>query len=225
MGEINYYLIPGMGADHRIYEGFHLEHGQVHYLDWVDPEAAANMSDFAGLIARRIQTENNILIGSSMGGMMAVELSRLVHPLATILISAPTGRHQFPQILKTVRMLRVHKAVNHRSIRYLYRLADTFMGFKNENQRQMFYEMMNALGPRFIHFSVGAVLEWSNREEPQGKYLQIIGSKDVLFDYRRMVSPVVLEGGGHFSAFDRADEVSAIINAYVRREVLGNETI
>jgi hypothetical protein len=35
-----------------------------------------------------------------------------------------------------------------------------------------------------------------------------------------MKNPVVLENGGHFSAFDRAEEVSNIINNFVEKEVL-----
>jgi hypothetical protein len=35
-----------------------------------------------------------------------------------------------------------------------------------------------------------------------------------------MKNPVVLEGGGHFSAFDRGEEVSRIINDYIKKEVL-----
>ncbi len=220
MSEINYYLIPGMGADQRIYQNFNLRYGKVHYLNWVDAQDSKDMKDFAKIIANRITTENNVIVGSSMGGMMSVELSRIVNPLATVLISAPTGIHQFPRILKAAKQSKIHKVVTPKTIPYFYKLADTFMGFKNPQQRQMFYEMMSGLGPKFIHFSVNAVLEWDNQEEPSGKYLQIIGSKDVLFDYRKMKNPVVLENGGHFSAFDRAEEVSNIINNFVEKEVL-----
>lgn len=224
MKEINYYLIPGMGADHRIYQRFELQHGNMHFLDWINPDKARDMQEFARIIAEQIQTENNVLVGSSMGGMMAVELSRIVKPRATILISAPTGVHQFPRILKVVKSSRIHRVVRPSVIPSLYRLADTFMGFKDENQRRMFYEMMSNLGPEFIHFSVNAVLDWKNRQPPEGKYLQIVGSKDVLFDYKKMENPVVLEGGGHFSCYDRSEEICSIINSFVEKEILASAT-
>ncbi len=217
----NYYLIPGMGADRRIFENFNLQNGVIHYLEWTDHGDAKSLSEYALFIAQRIQTDNNIIIGSSMGGMMAVELSRIVKPKLTVLVSAPTGVHQFPRLLKTVRRLRIHKAVKPHNIPKLYKLADTFMGFKNEQQRSMFYDMIEKLGPRFVHFSVGAVLEWTNKEDPFGEFIQIIGTKDVLFDYRKMKSPFILEGGGHFSAFDRGEEVSKIINRYVQNKFEG----
>jgi pimeloyl-ACP methyl ester carboxylesterase len=97
---LNYYLIPGMGADRRLFQHFDLKYGQIHYLDWIPHGDSKNLTDYAGLMSQRITTENNIIIGSSMGGMTAVEMSRLVKPLTTILVSAPTGRHEFPRILK-----------------------------------------------------------------------------------------------------------------------------
>lgn len=220
MGKLNFYLIPGMGADRRIYSKFNLKNGVIHYLDWQSPKGAVDMPTFAMEVAKRITTENNIIIGSSMGGMMAVELSRIVKPLATILISAPVGVHQFPRILKAVKASRIHRAVSPKSIKYFYKFADTFMGFKSQQQRDMFYQMISELGPQFVHFSVRAVLEWKNTIPPHGNYIQIIGSKDVLFDYKKMESPIVLEGGGHFSCFDRADEVCEIINKYMENEIL-----
>lgn len=215
MNHFNYYLIPGMGADRRIYSKFNLEHGSVHYLDWLPPKKANTFEEYAEEVAERITTQNNIIIGSSMGGMMAVEVSKLIDPTSTILISAPTGIHEFPRILKLTKWTRIHHVVTPAMIKRLNFLANTFMGFKNEEQKKMFFEMMENLGPEFIRFSVKALLDWKNEERPQGNLLQIVGSKDVLFDYKKMVNPIVLDGGGHFSCFDRSDEICAIINSYV----------
>lgn len=220
MNEFNYYLIPGMGANHRIYEKFKLENGNVHFLNWMDHRKSETLKDLAVIMAERINTKNNIIIGSSMGGMMAVELSHIVKPVATILISAPTKRDQFPAILKLVNGLKIHRLTSVKSISKLYKLADTFMDFKSEEQRDMFYEMLNELPPEFIHFSVRAVLEWQNQIGPSGKHIQIIGSEDRLFKPTKMYRPIVLQGGGHFSAFDRGDQISEIINEYVRKEII-----
>jgi pimeloyl-ACP methyl ester carboxylesterase len=220
MNEFNYYLIPGMGANHRIYEKFKLENGRVHYLDWVDHRKSATLKDLAVIMAERINTSNNIIIGSSMGGMMAVELSHIVKPVSTILISAPTKKGQFPAVLKLIEKLKIHRLTSVNTIPKLYKLANTFMDFKNEDQKEMFFEMLNGLPPEFIHFSVRAVLEWENQIGPSGKHIQIIGSEDRLFNPKKMYRPIVLQGGGHFSAFDRGEQISEIINEYIRKEFI-----
>lgn len=215
MNNFNYYLIPGMGADHRIYSRFNLRYGQIHHLDWLPPRKAETFEEYAVEVSERITTENNIIIGSSMGGMMAVEVSKIIQPKSTILISAPVGIHEFPRILKFTKWTRIHHVVTPAMIEKLNFLANTFMGFKDENQKKLFFEMMDKLGPEFIRFSVKALLDWKNTERPRGDLLQIVGTKDVLFDYKKMKEPILLDGGGHFSCFDRSEEISNIINTYI----------
>jgi pimeloyl-ACP methyl ester carboxylesterase len=189
-------------------------------LDWVDHRKSTTLKDLAVIMAERINTSNNIIIGSSMGGMMAVELSHIVKPVSTILISAPTKKGQFPAVLKLIEKLKIHRLTSVNTIPKLYKLANTFMDFKNEEQKEMFFEMLNSLPPEFIHFSVRAVLEWQNQIGPSGKHIQIIGSEDRLFNPSKMYRPIVLQGGGHFSAFDRGEQISEIINEYVRKEII-----
>lgn len=218
--KLNYYLIPGMGADHRIYEHCDLKHGTVHYLDWIPAQKSRSLQEYAALLANEIQTENNIIIGSSMGGMVTVELARQINPIAAILISAPTGRHEFPRVLKVFDFLKLHRAISPKQIMKISRLADLFMGFKTTEQRALFYEMLKGNGPEFLHFSVNAVLGWKNTEVPSCPFIQILGTKDKLFKKKKIKEAICIEGGGHFTAFEKAQEVSDIINTYVEKNIL-----
>jgi pimeloyl-ACP methyl ester carboxylesterase len=219
--KLNYYLLPGMGADHRLYDKMELKNGDVHFLDWIPSQQSRNLADYAQLISQRITTSDNIIIGSSMGGMVAVEISKIIQPLSTILISAPTGRHQFPASLKALRVLKFHKIIGESMVMKVSGLANLFMGFHNEEEKALFFDMLKGNGSSFLHFSVGAVLEWSNIEEPIGDYLQILGSEDRLFKPSKMkVPPVVLSGGGHFTAYQKGPEISEIINKYVQNKFL-----
>jgi pimeloyl-ACP methyl ester carboxylesterase len=217
---LNVYLIPGMGADHRLYERIRIEHGQVHYLNWKPHGKAKSLAEYAEIMASHVTTDNNVIVGSSMGGMMAVELSRLVKPLSTILLSAPTGRHEFPPLLKAVHKSRIQHVLSPKQVLGVSWLADTFMGFKDDQHRALFYEMLKGNGKEFMHFSVKAILDWRNTEPPHGDYIQIVGSKDKLFKVHRMKDPIVLEGSGHFTTFEKADELTVIINNYLREQVL-----
>lgn len=208
--ELNYYLIPGMGANRRLYENYRLP-GKIHYLEWEYVAGAETLTDYAAHLAGRIETKNNIIVGSSMGGMMAVELSRIIKPALTVLISAPTGRHQFPRSLKILDRIGLHRAMGPNTLCKLTKLCDTFMGFKTEEQRSMFYEMMQSNGPDFLHYSVKAVLGWNNLDLPEGSFVQIIGDRDRLFDCRKIPGSIVLKGSGHFSTYERSEEICSII--------------
>ena len=217
---LNVYLIPGMGADHRLYERVRIEHGNVHFLNWKPHGKSRTLAEYSEIMASYVTTQNNVIVGSSMGGMMAVELSRIVKPLSTILLSAPTGWHEFPPLLRAVHRTRIQHVLSPKQVLSVSWLADTFMGFKDDNHRVLFYEMLRGNGKEFMHFSVKAILDWRNTEPPRGDYIQIVGSKDKLFKTHRMNNPIVLEGSGHFTTFEKANELTVIINNYLREQVL-----
>jgi pimeloyl-ACP methyl ester carboxylesterase len=212
--ELNYYLIPGMGADKRLFQNFHLPKGRVHHLDWIKHGNSSNLAEYASLMADRITTKRNIVIGSSMGGMVTVEIAKIIKPLGAVLVSAPSGRHEFPQSLKSLSKLRLHRALNPKQVMKVSKLCDLFMGFKSREQRAMFYDMLENNGADFLHFSVGAVLEWSNTTPPPVPFIQILGSNDKLFNQSKIRNAIMLDGSGHFTAFERGAEVSKIITEW-----------
>ena len=208
---INYYLIPGMGADKRLFQHFNLTNGKVHHLDWIPHGSSKNLAEYATLMAERITTEKNIIVGSSMGGMVTVEIAKLIQPKGAVLVSAPSGRHEFPQVLKNLNALRLHRALTPKQVLRISTLADLFMGFKTDEQRAMFYDMLRGNGEDFLHFAISAVLEWKNTTPPTVPFIQILGTHDRLFKQHKIPNAVMLEGSGHFTAFERGKEVSEII--------------
>lgn len=214
--ELNYYLIPGMGANRRLYENYHLP-GKIHVLEWEYAKGAQTLGDYARYIAPKINTKNNVLVGSSMGGMLAVELSRIIQPLLTVLISAPIGRQQFPRSLKALDTMGIHRALTPNALFKLTKLCDTFMGFKTKEQRTMFYEMMQSNGPEFLHYSVNAVLGWKNVTPPDGSYIQVLGDKDQLFDATKIPGAIVLKGSGHFSTYEKSEEICSVIISHTEK--------
>lgn len=206
-----------MGADNRLFRHFHLPNGKVHHLDWIHHGKSKTLAEYATLMAERITTENNVIVGSSMGGMVTVEISKLIRPLGAALVSAPTGRHEFPQILKNLSAIKLHKALRPHHVMRVSTLADLFMGFKTEDQRAMFYDMLRGNGADFLYFSVGAVLDWKNTTPPDVPFIQIIGTQDRLFKQEKIPGAIMIEGSGHFTAFEKGKEVSAIITDWTKK--------
>jgi pimeloyl-ACP methyl ester carboxylesterase len=204
-----------MGADYRLFEQIKLPEGRIHHLDWRDPGEAKTLTEYAAMIAPMIEKENSILIGSSMGGMLAVELSKLINPDAVILLSAPVYRSQFPRILKMTAAIRIYKLFNSRSIMFMSRLADVFMGFEKREDRTLFYEMLHKNGGKFLRFAVEAVLLWDNGDDLKCPWVQIIGDRDKLFPPNRMSSPLVIRNGGHFTTWEQPQQCSEAIEQWL----------
>ena len=85
--DVNIYLFPGIGADERLFKPISIDHGNLHYIRWKHVPGARTMRDYAEHMCASITTENNIYLGSSLGGMMAREMASVRKPLDLILLA------------------------------------------------------------------------------------------------------------------------------------------
>lgn len=209
------YFFPGMGADHRLYAAMEIKGVEAVFIDWPVPQGAKGLAEYAAEIANAFidSSEEHFLVGSSMGGMVAVEISHLTHPLHTFLLSAPATCSEFPWMLKAIRTLGIHRLFGPKSTWALSSYSDLFMGFQNHEHKKMFYEMMRGYTPEFLHFAIKSVVEWRGSSPPNA-YTQVLGSKDRLFKVASCSRvPVVLHGGGHFATFEFPAELTVILNS------------
>ena len=71
-----YYFIPGMGTTKEVFKGLDFKGDSVHYLEFPEPLKDESLKDYSARMAEVISDENeNILIGMSMGGFIAQEIS------------------------------------------------------------------------------------------------------------------------------------------------------
>ncbi len=104
MSDERWLLLPGMGADARMYEALAAK------LDW--PVVCANWPAWSGertiaQVARRITveqgvTENDVLVGSSLGGMVALEIAQQVRPRAVVLLGSALKANEVPLVLRVL---------------------------------------------------------------------------------------------------------------------------
>ena len=88
------YAISGLGADYRVFKFLSINYPIIH-LDWIEPFPDEAISDYAKRLSSKITEKDNCcILGVSFGGLIAIELSKLINPNATILISSiPTASH------------------------------------------------------------------------------------------------------------------------------------
>ena len=71
------YFISGIGADYRLFTHIRLPEGfETCYVHWIPPEKDETLPVYARRLAEQIDTsEPFVLIGFSLGGIMAVEIA------------------------------------------------------------------------------------------------------------------------------------------------------
>ena len=203
------YEIGGLGADKRVFEKLNLSVPSI-FITWLKTEKKESLTGYALRLSKQIdQSQEFGIIGVSFGGIIAVELSKILKPKVVILISSVSNsdelpfhylRRPFSKLINLIpiRLMKPPKFI----MNYMFGAVD----------QDLLSKILMDTDPHFIKWALHKILIWTG-EISEGEFLRIHGSNDRLIPV--MGNAQMIEGGGHFMIVDRADEVSKLINEYL----------
>lgn len=208
---MNVYFISGIGGDSRLFKHIQLpEDFQIRHVDWITPEEKEPLADYAFRLAEQIDTRQPfILVGTSLGGILAVEIAKRFRPVATILISSVPISAQLPGYYNAARMLRLAEFVPASFVKGVSTFKRLFTR-ETDDDKQLIRQMIKDGDPRFIKWALGAVLEWQNTAIPQPLW-HIHGTRDEVFPFRLTRPSHTIPGGGHLLVISHAAEINRIL--------------
>lgn len=193
-----WYLIPGLGADERVFQFLRLV-GEVHILRWLAPQSLAEtLPHYAARLAAGVPDGRPCyLVGVSFGGVLALEIAQL-RPLArVVLISSFAGPQELPWLGRVARATGLHHLVPPQLLPRLPRVAQWLFGVQNGREYQLLRQILRDTDPRFTRWAIARLLHWSGRTAPPT--VRIHGTEDRL-------------PGGHLIIISQAREISRILN-------------
>lgn len=204
------YFISGLGADYRAFSKLTLSVNMVH-VQWVQSDDSDSIATYAQKLLSQIDTNQSvILVGLSFGGMVAVELSKLIPNCKVILLSsAPTPA----AIPKTYKLFSAEKWID--KVPAFVFTKPNFMvyrmfGVKSRENKALLKLILKETDPVFFKWALKAVLSWRNEVLPTD-LTRIHGTKDfILPKHGEDVIPI--SGGGHLMVLERAREISEVLN-------------
>ncbi|MES2112554.1 MAG: alpha/beta hydrolase [Bacteroidota bacterium] len=205
------YLIPGLGADSQIYNNIVIEDYELIKIDWIEPDKTDTLKSYAQkLILQYNIAPLSIVIGNSLGGMVAIEIAKILPVKKVILISSIKTIDEAPAYFSFFRALPVYKIIPGKLITSMGFGIRFMFGKMSEADNQLFIDMLENSSPKFMKWAMYALLHWDNKTIPSNVTI-ITGDKDKVFDYRRIGNPVIVKGGTHIMIFDRAAEINAVL--------------
>lgn len=215
---MNAYFISGIAADRRLFRRNQLpDDYDPFYLDWIQPVQNETLSDYARRLAGNInQNKPFILIGTSLGGIMAVEIALKYHAQAVIIIGSVSLHTQLPKYFRMAGLLKIHKLVPGNIFKYSA-IAKHYFSPEDAEDKQVIIRMIKETDPGFIKWGMNAVLTWKNHRSPKNLY-HIHGTRDEMFPYSLTSPTHTISKGDHIIVISKADEVNSII-----REILLNK--
>jgi len=205
-----WYLIPGLGADERVFRGLRLP-GPATVLHWLPPQSPTEpLRHYAARLAEAVPPGQPCwLVGVSFGGLVALEVGRL-RPLArVVLISSLASASQLPPLLKLGRATRLYRLVPFGLLPRLPRLAQWFFGARNGREYRLLARILRDTDPVFARWATHQLLHWDSTGVPTA--VRLHGTHDRLLPLGRSPAAHALPGAGHFMIVSHAAQLSRLL--------------
>ena len=206
-------LLPGLGADERLFEPQRAVFSEVLVPPWIVPKRKETLPDYAARLAETIvPTRPMILGGSSFGGMVAWEMARYLRPEAVVLIGSCRSPQALHAVARGLRPIVPLVAVQ------VFSLAKVFapLGLRvfspfTPEQRALCVAMFKEMDGGFMKWACRAVLGWVPSEPPPVPVFQIHGGKDRIMPARLVETDEIIPDGGHLINLTHPEQVNAFI--------------
>ncbi|WP_027391795.1 alpha/beta fold hydrolase [Aquimarina latercula] len=207
------YGISGLGADKRVFDSLSLEFEFIP-IDWIDPHKNESIENYSKRLSVVIDTKNDFcLIGVSFGGLIASEISKILNPKTTILISSAHTKNELRTIFRWFGKTKLIKLMPTSLFDPPRLIAKYLFGAKNT---KLLNDILDDTDLLFAKWAVNELTNWKNITQLKN-VLKINGTKDKLIPPKGNTKMELIENGGHFMIVDKADEISEIINNQIKR--------
>ena len=205
------YCISGLGADERVFSRLAFTGYEIHFIKWFIPEKNEDISIYAKRLAEQITGDKPILIGLSFGGMMCIEIAKLLPIEKIILISSIKSFREIPLWMRLSGKLKLNKIFPMRSFRLIEPLENYNLGIETIEEKEMVDLYRKNINTRYSDWAINIILNWKNGQIP-GNLSHIHGSNDRIFPLRKVNPHYIVNTGGHLMIMNRYKEVNEYIN-------------
>ena len=206
------YLIPGLGADARMYEPLTSSDLDTEVLDWFVPMPDESFKDYINRFSKQIKTtEPFAIIGTSMGGIIAVELSKILQPEKTIIVSSVKCRKELPHFIRLGKYIPLFRTTTGKFYNVINRFIVKILRLRSERKfLQLALDMSKDADPEFMSWAIEKVMQWENKTYPHN-IIHIHGTRDTLFPIFYIHDCIKIKGGTHLMMMEKSEEINKII--------------
>lgn len=175
----------------------------VNFIDWPDYKDEKSLSEVANRIISQYQINKEMIVGgSSLGGMVAIEIAKIVGIKKIILIGSTTQPEFINPLLQKLSGLADYTPV---------KIIQIFAGKVNQYSNNELLSMFEESNSEFIKAMCKALFEWEGLGNYKCYVFQIHGKQDiVIFPPKENIK--IIPDGGHLISMSHADIVANFIN-------------
>jgi hypothetical protein len=198
----------------------------ITFLEHIAPAyPTESITEYALRVCMRIQDyqEDSVIIGMSLGGIISVEISKILAMKRVFLISTIKHPSEFPWQIKMLKSLPLEKVqIPAWLIRKSVKPVSWLLGVTDSLGRDHIQSMIDSASEEHIAWAQYAAANWDNRLIPD-YYIHIHGTKDEIFPANYIRATHFIEGGNHYMIMERAKEIADIINSEIKKIMPANK--
>lgn len=192
-----WFLLPGMGATSAMYDSLRGKIDfEIEFIDWPVWRGEATCAD----VARRVREERGIadgdvVGGSSLGGMVALELAKILRPSGVVLLGSAVHPREIQGLLSALSPLAALTPVS-----WIQLVA----GKRNSPAARMFSDA----DPDFVRAMCLHLSSWPGHPGPVDGLFRLHGRRDLVIPCPTggVESVEIVEGAGHLLAMTHPKE-------------------
>ncbi|MDO5567516.1 MAG: alpha/beta hydrolase [Planctomycetia bacterium] len=222
-------FLPGLGADHRLFDAQSAQFATSIALDWLDIRKNETMDEYARRLVDSLPKGQHsyIICGDSLGGMIAPRVAQFLDTRYCVLISSIDNPSRLPLLARVLCALaiksRVLFYVMAGSLKLLGKLLQPvfslFLPWYDKAAVDQFLDMPVARFYGMLKLLYGAIKERTSAEQYVScPIISIHGNRDRVIPIRYTQPDYILDGG-HLIIMPRADEINEIIAQLAEKSI------
>ena len=208
-------FFSGMGADERAFQFLKLGDVERLYLNWIEPLDEENLRDYSLRLVKDVTFRpTDVIIGMSMGGLVAQEVAAAHQVSKVILVSSLRSGETLQPLFTAAQKLKLLKLVQKDLLKAtIVKGARIFLPV-NDKRIKLIVEMIDKFSGHYYKWAMNAVLNWQGANAKCPVY-HVHGSKDEIFPLAQVQHAEIIEGGNHLMIVTKPAEVSRFIMKFL----------
>lgn len=202
------YLLSGLGADKRVFDFVDFSGFNINHVEWIHPVANESIEHYAKRLSVQIKTSRPIIIGVSFGGMITVEIAKIIDTEKIILISSAKNRSDIPLCYRIVGQLAINKIIPKNIFKSINPLTYWFFGAKTDQEKKLLKAIINDTDSKFLYWAINKIVNWKSTVLLPN-LIHIHGTDDKILPIRTTDFQII--NGGHLMIVNRGKEIGDLI--------------
>lgn len=204
------YIFSGLGVDERVFKNMDFSGFDATFIRWITPLKNERIESYAKRLTEQIKDKEPILVGLSFGGIMAIEVAKLMETDKVVLIASAKTKHEIPFYYRLGGIFRIQKLIPIRFLKRANFISYWFFGTETKEEKQLLRDILNDTDSLFLRWAIDKIAYWQNESYPQN-LIHIHGTKDRVLPIRYVSFDIKITDGGHLMTVNKAVEISKLL--------------